>query len=145
MNAIYDTLPILDGCRWGEPKNPALWEPVFLLSGERFQPMEGKKPSAEEINKNEMKVIWPLIKGGYLQINFKENSLEVSCGKGSWAIRAQWGNHQPPVATANNPIILQYTHEGYSYHIRIENCRIKKESDYFLLIPVEKSLMFRFD
>jgi hypothetical protein len=143
----FFTLPVVDGYIWSKPRQLAGLRLKALVGGQEME-LKGGDPVFTNMDKETVRVSWPLSQGGILQMELKEKTVSIILTSNSslnWYLDLEVAPGAQPPFTKISPEELKCSFEGFNYKVSAAKGRFSKPSNgaVFRLQPEKNGILLR--
>ncbi len=143
----YDTLPMVEGFLWSNPKVISALKPLIVNSDGTEIPMRGGEPVVAENGTTELTVRWPLTAGGDLVTACTEEAITWTHKGDNWLLELRWSSDAevPFLRVEGQQIVCR--HNGFDYAIVCQTGKVQLDikGRTLRLIPVGGKISLAFD
>ncbi len=118
-NAVYDTLPVLDGFLWSGSNVTAGIRPVQAGADGALTALATGAPQVKE-GTDTLRILMPLADEGSVQVACRPDCLVLEGPAGvPWALEMSWDAAKQTALTGVVPDALRFSHEGFDYTVPV--------------------------
>lgn len=138
-SAIYDTLPMVDGYRWGGKGIRSGWHFVDSATGNKAK---GEIVSTERLSKNDLRVNLNL-NGSEASFVFYENEFTIDFGNSNTELKFSYNSLEDTEIVAIDKNLVEFKHNCVEYGFRVSGI-IKEMANGYSIIPYENKIKVEF-